>query len=313
LTISTIFVKCILHYDEKHKNRIYKIDIGIINSHITIIQKKINYLALAQFPKMKISNAFFRVKKYFAFRRKAKTAFSVHSPFLYELYQTMRKPEFNKKEDKKKLDGIRTKFSQCCQTLSFDDPGAKGGHIKTKAGMVFKRTSKPLKQSLAISAAAANIQSKEILELGTAFGTTSLTLQLLNPEARVTTMEGVPEIAEYAHKAFNETGVSTIDSRIGLFKDLLPEYLNEGRKIDFVFMDGHHKGDASKEYIDMLYPALSDIAIIAIDDIYYSPDMVEFWEEIQKDERFQASLDFFHFGLLIKNENLQKMNFTLKI
>ncbi|PLW94890.1 MAG: hypothetical protein C0592_01390 [Marinilabiliales bacterium] len=262
---------------------------------------------------MTISRVLFRIRKYFAFRRKAQTAFAVHSPFLYELYSAMRKPKFNNTEDKMKLDGIRTKFSQCCHTISFDDPGAKGGHIKTKAGMVFKRTSKPQKQSLAIAAAANNIQSREILEMGTAFGTTSLTLQFLNPEARVTTMEGVPEIAEYAKKAFSETGIESIDLQVGLFKDLLPNYLNEGRKIDFVFMDGHHKGDASEEYIDMLYPALSDIAIIAIDDIYYSPDMVEFWEEIQKDDRFQTGLDFFHFGLLIKNDNLQKMSFKLKL
>ena len=262
---------------------------------------------------MTVSRAIFRIRKYFAFRRKAKSAFVLHSPFLYKLYNAMRKAEFKSIEDKKKLDGIRIKFSQCCHEISFDDPGARGGKVISKVGMVFKRTSKPRKQSMFISAAAAYIQSKKILELGTAFGTTSMNLRFLNPEAQITTMEGVPEIAEYAKKAFSETGIDTIDLRVGLFKDLLPDYLKEGQKIDFVFMDGHHKGDASKEYIDMLYPALSDISIIAIDDIYYSPDMVEFWEEIQKDERFQAGLDFFHFGLLIKNDNLQRMSFKLKL
>lgn len=262
---------------------------------------------------MTLSRALFRIRKYIAFRLKTQTAFAIHSPFLYELYESMRNAKINETEKNETLHKIRIKFSQSRQTLSFDDPGAKGGHIKTKAGLVFKRTGKPQKQALAIAAAANFIQSKEILEMGTAFGTTAITLQLLNPEARITTMEGVPQIAAFAKNAFEEMGITSIDLRIGLFKNLLPHYLNEGHKIDFVFMDGHHQGDASSDYINMLYPALADIAIIAIDDIYYSPDMVEFWKKIQKDDRFQATIDFYHFGLLIKNDNLQKMNFKLRL
>jgi len=270
-------------------------------------------LHLLNNPKMKISNAFFRVKKYFAFRRMAKTAFSVHSPFLYELYENMRHAKISDAEKDEALYKIRMKFSQCCHTVSFDDPGAKGGHISTKVGMIYRNTSKPLKQSMAISAAAKHINAKEILEMGTAVGTTSINLQIFNPEATVTTMEGVAEIAEYAKMAFSETGIDSIDLRIGLFKDLIPIYIKQRPKIDFVFMDGHHKGDASAEYVDMLYPAMNDISIIIVDDIYYSPDMYEFWQNMENDSRFQATIDFFHFGLLIKNENLQKMNFKLKL
>lgn len=262
---------------------------------------------------MRSERALFRLKKYLAFRRRSQSGFDLHSPFLYELYTSMRARNFLNKQAEEELKNLRKVFASDKTLIEFEDPGARGGTTKSTVAEIFKRTSKPIHQAACISAAASYINAKKIVELGTAFGTTSLCIHFFNPEASICTMEGVSAIAEKAETSLAIAKEGSIESKTGLFKDLLPDYIKENQNIDFVFMDGHHKGDASKEYIDMLYPALSDIAIIAIDDIYYSPDMVEFWEEIQKDNRFQTGLDFFHFGLLIKNENLQKMNFRLKL
>ncbi len=260
---------------------------------------------------MTLSRVFFRLKKYIEYRIKARTAFALHSPFVYELYEAMKNAKL-KPEDKILLQKIRRQLIKDKTKLIFNDPGAKGGQIKSTVREIFCRTSKPLKQAMVLSAAASQIKAKEILEMGTAFGSTTLCLHASNPTAHITTMEGVSKIAAYAQKNIAHVHESKIDLEIGLFANLLPKYLNKNPKIDFIFLDGHHQGDATAKYLDMLYLHLSDIAIIAIDDIYYSSDMSRFWKKMQKDIRFQLKLDFFHYGLLVKNANLQSMNFRLK-
>lgn len=262
---------------------------------------------------MRSERALFRLKKYLSFRRRSQSSFALHSPFLYELYNAMRARNFLNKQAEDELKNLRKVFASDKTSIEFEDPGARGGTIKSTVAEIFKRTSKPIHQAACISAAASYINAKKILELGTAFGTTSLCMHFFNPEASICTMEGVSAIADKAEMSLAIAKEGSIESKTGLFKDLLPDYIKENQNIDFVFMDGHHSGAASTDYLNQIYPALSDIAIIAVDDIYYSSDMEDFWNSMITDNRFEAGLDFFHFGLLIKNSNLQKMNFTLKI
>ena len=41
-----------------------------------------------------------------------------------------------------------------------------------------------------------------------------------------------------------------------------------------------------------------------IDDIHWSPEMSEAWNQIKLDTHFNCKIDLFHFGLLTSNENL---------
>ena len=260
---------------------------------------------------MTLNTFIFRIKSLIKYKIKAKSSLSIHSPFLFEFYSAIKKPEPLNDNEEKKLLSIRKKLSEDKSSLVFKDPGSKGGIIDTKVNEIYKRTAKSSKQAHSIAAVAKYIQAKNILELGTAFGTTSLTIQYYNPKAKIISIEGVKEIAAIAEKSKELCFSNAFEIRKGLFNKLLPEVIKEFDFIDFAFIDGHHTSKATLEYLDIIYPTLSSKFILIIDDIYYSKDMESCWNKLMNDKRFNASIDLFHFGILIKNPDIHQQNHIL--
>ena len=52
---------------------------------------------------------------------------------------------------------------------------------------------------------------------------------------RCIALENVPEFATIARQAFAKEGRNPVDLRIGNYKDLLPQALNDINSLDFVF------------------------------------------------------------------------------
>lgn len=235
----------------------------------------------------------------------------VHSPWLYELYMNMRKKNSIPDIEVQQLREIRKQLSHDKYALSFDDPGSRGGQVKSTVSEVFCRTSKPLQQALAMGEMAAFCDGKTILELGTAFGTTTLAMRLAAPHSNIITVEGVPEIAAYARHTLSDQ--ENIQLLIGRFDEVLPNLCEKKNQFGLVFIDGHHSRVPTMQYLNMLLPALSYKAIVIIDDIYYSEDMTLCWKELLQHEAFQVKLDFYHFGVLIRNTDLSPEILRLRL
>ena len=66
-----------------------------------------------------------------------------------------------------------------------------------------------------------------------------------------------------------------------------------------VFVDGHHDGAATWDYYRAVLPHLKPGAVIAFDDINWSPGMRRAWNRIRRDGDVGAAVDLLHIGLVL--------------
>jgi len=118
-------------------------------------------------------------------------------------------------------------------------------------------------------------KSKNILELGASVGYSTVWLGLAAKEngGHVYTTEILKDKAEIAKKNFKK---ASVEDNITLYEKPIFEVLEtwpKDRKIDFVFMDADKQNYG--EYLKLMYPLLSDHAIIVVDNVGDYPEHME--------------------------------------
>jgi predicted O-methyltransferase YrrM len=104
-----------------------------------------------------------------------------------------------------------------------------------------------------------------------------------------------------AEKNLSRLGLQGIVTFIrGLFDDTLETVLNQSKSWDYVFIDGHHDGDATWRYLRKIYPKPAEVSLVILDDIRWSGDMLRVWEEIIHNGLFQLCVDFDEVGVCVK-------------
>lgn len=249
---------------------------------------------------------------YLKYFRRAKTIYSVHSPFMFEIVNEILE---NKKDYYAFIDIEQAKraLSLDQQEINLHDLGAgsKVNQAKSKTVSEILSTSVSNDQKCKILFhLSRHLQPTMVLELGTSLGISALSIAKGNPQMSLHTIEGDPQIREIAKFSFNQ--FNNIVSHCGSFEEILPTILDTIKNIDFVFIDGNHRYEATIRYHNMIKAFLSKNAVVIYDDIYWSEGMTRAWQELRADEDFQFSLDLFDFGVLFRRENeVNKQDFTI--
>ncbi|XOV68227.1 MAG: O-methyltransferase [Fluviicola sp.] len=149
------------------------------------------------------------------------------------------------------------------------------------------------------------------LELGTSLGIGTISLSTGNENAQITTIEGCPNTRKEAVENFTSLGIQNISSLEGTFSEVIPT-LSEGT-FDLIFIDGHHDGNATLEYIEQLLPHAHDDTFFILDDIRWSASMKSAWEELKRDERFHVTIDLFRMGIVLLRPQQEKEHFAIKL
>jgi predicted O-methyltransferase YrrM len=156
-------------------------------------------------------------------------------------------------------------------------------------------------------------KAHRILELGTSLGITSSYLASSLEDARLDTMEGAPAIAAIAKKNFESLGLKNTNLHVGNFDETLPPLLNELKQIDLAFIDGNHRREPTVRYFRQLLPVCHNDTILIFDDIHWSEEMEQAWEEIKKDGSVKLTIDLFFIGLVFfKKEFKVKQDFAIR-
>ena len=154
-----------------------------------------------------------------------------------------------------------------------------------------------------------NIKANNILEIGTNLGVSgqyfieALQQQNSKDHKRFSSFEGVTDLCKISRKRFNEisekgTYVDVVD---GLYDDTLEYFLkNNNVTYDLVFIDGNHKYKPTIKYFEILKKHSSKDAIFIFDDINWSTEMKQAWEELKKEDQFIA-LNLYRIGILISS------------
>lgn len=138
---------------------------------------------------------------------------------------------------------------------------------------------------------------KNILEMGTCCGFSSIYMAKANKTSTIFTVEGDCNVAQLASNNIKKANCTNIKQFVGKFQDILQEVLEEIKEIDFAFIDGHHDKNATTKYFKQIKPYLTTGSIVVFDDISWSKGMKEAWEIIKKDNIIEKIEDLNKLGI----------------
>jgi predicted O-methyltransferase YrrM len=254
-------------------------------------------------------------KDYLLHRFKAKNRHGVHSPFVYRLVDKVIY-DFVAKKVYTDVENLREQLFIDNRIITITDLGA-GSHVNNnrqkKISDIAHNALKPPKLAQLLYRLVAGLKPRNIIELGTCLGITTLYLQKAAPGAKVYTLEGCPQTAGIAKEAFKKAGINDVELITGNFDNTLPDVINSLDKLDFVFVDGNHQKDATLKYFEWCLPKVHENTMLIFDDIYWSEGMKEAWNEIKSHPKVTVTIDLFWIGLVFFKPGQAKEDFLIKI
>ena len=250
--------------------------------------------------------------KYFLFSRH-KYAYGIHSPFLYHL---IRKCFLAKDRDYvlKDVEVLYKTMKKDKNEIKIYDLGAGSKKMKGEKRRITdiaKYSVMPLKYRVLLRKLVKYFKPKNVLELGTSLGITSLYLTY-DIDTHLVTIEGCKSIAEIAQKNFD---IFRKKAKIDLRNDSFDEFIDKNEKLffDMIILDGNHTYEATLRYFEKLLSKNGkQEQIFIIDDIYWSKNMTRAWEKIKQNPRITLTLDLCRLGIAFTSTKLSKQNFVIR-
>ncbi|MCX6351136.1 MAG: class I SAM-dependent methyltransferase [Bacteroidetes bacterium] len=263
---------------------------------------------------MNIATIVFRAISALKHSLSAKGADSIHSPFLFELYNNV----LTKNEPSNDYYIAQAYREDLMESdMIFKDNNNEEtelwGEIETSA--ISEKTGSLLFRLVK------HFKPKTLLELGTNAGVSTMFLAVAlkgNEEGvKFYTIEKNPDLWQvvfdnYSHKKNLILGMPEIKFIKGDFKDRLPEVLNEIDTLDFVFIDGDHTKIGMLNYFNQCAAKASEKSVFVFDDIHWSAEMYDSWQQITQDKRISLSLDLLQLGIVFFDKKLSKQEFKIK-
>jgi len=254
------------------------------------------------------------LKAYLNHLIKAKTAYSLHSPFVFDLYtRCIRNSE--SLGGFRSVENLRSSLLRQHDTIEVTDLGAgsrKNKQTLRKISAIARHSMSPRKVSELLFRLVAYFQAEHILELGTSLGVNTLYLAKGQPLAEVTTLEGCPNIASIARQNFKHQEIDHIQLIEGNIDHTLPDFLDDTPTLDFVFLDANHQEAPTLRYFEQCLAKAHEYSLFVLDDIYWSPGMQRAWKQIQEHPQVTLTIDLFRVGLVFFRNKQPKQHFKLR-
>lgn len=244
----------------------------------------------------------------------AKTRHGVHSPFTYRLLDEVIY-DFKTKADYQNIEKLRSELFRDSRIITIRDLGA-GSTLNTskqkQVSTLAKNALKSARLAQLIFRLAADLKPKNIIELGTCLGITTAYLAKAAPEARLISIEGCPETSAIARENLGKLKITNTELLVGNFDEILPKIIEEIPLLDFVFIDGNHRKEATLNYFKWCLPRIGENSLLIFDDIYWSQGMKEAWEEIKAHPEVSVTIDLFYIGLVFFKNGRVKEDFKIR-
>jgi predicted O-methyltransferase YrrM len=239
----------------------------------------------------------------------------MHSPFVYSFITAVLndKRQFYAYQT---IETIRQLLLHNQQQLVIEDFGA-GSRVKKnntrKIADIALSSLKPKKFGQLLFRIVDHYAPQTILELGTSLGITTAYLATARDASRVITIEGAAAVAGVAKNNFTRLGLHNIELIQGNFDETLLPTIQQMGSIDLAFVDGNHRYEPTVRYFREILPAMHEYSILIFDDIHWSKEMEQAWEEIKRDNSVTLSIDLFFIGLVFfRKEQKVKQDFVIR-
>ncbi|AOW19444.1 O-methyltransferase [Urechidicola croceus] len=256
----------------------------------------------------------YQLKSYIKFLFKSSNQHGVHSPFVFDLITKC----FYKKTNPKKLKLItayRNDLLQNTSIISVTDFGKGSKVFKSKersVDKIAKIAGISYKRSKLLIRLTNYLNTKSILELGTSLGIGTASASIGNPQSQITTLEGCPETANIAINQFKKFNINNINTLIGDFNKILPPILNNNY-YDLIYFDGNHQKKPTLDYFKLSLNSIHNDTVFIFDDIHWSKEMTEAWEEIKNHPKVTVTIDTFFWGFVFFRAEQLKEHFIIRV
>jgi predicted O-methyltransferase YrrM len=285
--------------------------------------------------------------RFLKFYARAKTKYSVHSPFVFEFVNSVLE-EKRQFYVFKEAEILRGQLLDSKDVLAVEDFGA-GSHVegtKTQRRVrdIAASALSPAFQCQWLFHICNTYKPLTIIELGTSLGVSTLYITEGSPkETQIFTLEGSPAVAQTARRnfdwfynTFNKIGLKRANLEMleyeAVYEKLIPTVASETRikivegnfnqtlqntlskvgKLDLAFLDGNHRYEPTMQYFHQALAHIHEGSILIFDDVHWSEDMERAWADIQAHPSVKLTIDLFWCGLVFfRHENKEKEHFQL--
>lgn len=236
----------------------------------------------------------------------------IHSPFVYDFVDNCLKIKREEVFCKKHLSLVKS-LKNNTNAIHVVDAGAgsRKMNAERRINAILKNASSKGVYADLLYQLAVHYQPLRTLELGTSLGIGTSLLASGNPNGKVTSVDACGNTLECAKTNFFKLGIENVE----IVNDTFLAYLSYADKqsFDLVYVDGHHQGEALKNYMHLLEDWTHSDTIFILDDIRWSKDMFTAWNELKASNKYHLSLDLFRMGILIPRPQQEKQHFTIKL
>lgn len=255
-----------------------------------------------------------QASKYLSYKLNAVSKHKVHSPFVFDLIVDVLENE-NSYYAFPAIELIRKKLLLNKRTIHVEDMGA-GSRVhksdKRKIKEIAKHSAKEPRYAQLLFKMVNYYQPNTIVELGTSLGLTTTYLAKARKQAKIYSLEGSPEICKEAKKTFKSLLVKNVELVQGNFNITLPETLSKIDVLDFAFFDGNHQKGPTLNYFKQCLAKGNEHSVFVFDDIHWSDEMTEAWEEIKAHPGVTLTIDIFQLGIVFFRKGVEKQHFVLR-
>lgn len=242
-------------------------------------------------------------------RAKHTGGFGVHSPFIYDFIKNVvetKHPSYAFEP----IENIRKELQHNHTTIVSRDFGANKNKQRTLSNIT-RNTLKSAREAQLLFRTIERYKCRNITELGTSLGLTTLYLASSSKHICCTSFEGCDQLALWAENNAKKLQLTNIHIVIGSIDNTLTPTLERLPPQDFVFMDAHHEYEASIKYFKTILNFCHENSIIVFDDIYWSKDMTRAWKAIQNEPAVRATVNLFHMGFIFLNPELHRQHYRI--
>ena len=155
------------------------------------------------------------------------------------------------------------------------------------------------------------LQPKNILEIGTSWGISTLYLRLAGRQSEITVVEPLPEIHDFAESLFAEVGEKA-DFVREEYATFLLDYFRQTPERLYIVVNRLPK-PYYRALPDLLAPVLDMHALLIIDGIRSNSEVKSWWEKLVKDERVRVTVDMKNVGLVCCDPKLNKQDYQVSL
>jgi predicted O-methyltransferase YrrM len=218
----------------------------------------------------------------------------------------------NPNKDLNKIEEIRNFLLKDNRKIHVNDLGAGSGVDSNdrRISSITRTSSCPAHYCKLLYCIVKNMQPLTIVEFGTSFGISAMTMSLASPGSKIITIEGCEKTAGIARDNFNTLNIQNIRQLTGSFDVHLPGIISEMEPPYIAFIDGNHRYEPTIRYFDQMALKADNQSIVIIDDIHWSKEMEDSWKHICRHPKASVTIDLFRMGIVMLNPALPKQTFN---